>query len=187
MGDKSQLAALAFATRFSAPITLLGITLATLLVHAFSVVIGQGLGLALPTVAIQIGSGLAFIGFGAWTLRGDQFTDDQSRMSRFGPLLTVTITFFLAELGDKTMLATITLASQEQQFVAVWLGSTLGMVLADALAIAVGVAAGKHFPERAIKLGAAAIFLGFGLWSIGSAFWSVSHPPPAIAIEGASS
>jgi len=103
---------------------------------------------------------VAFIGFGLWTLRGDELgDDDRFREQRFGPLMTVGTTFFLAELGDKTMLMTITLASQQQSFIGVWLGSTVGMVLADGLAIVVGRILGAQLPERLIKFGAAGIFL----------------------------
>jgi putative Ca2+/H+ antiporter (TMEM165/GDT1 family) len=166
MGDKSQLAALAFATRFSARITLTGIAVATLLVHLLSVVLGGAVGLSLPTSWIQIATGLAFLGFGFWTLRGDTYEANQTRQSRLGPLLTVAATFFLAELGDKTMLATVVLGSQSNAFVGVWLGSTLGMVAADALAILLGRALGKRLPGRTIKRVAALIFFGFGLWML---------------------
>ena len=169
MGDKTQLVALAFATRFSARVTITGVFIATLAVHLFSVTIGELLGLALPTRLIELGAGLAFIGFGLWTIRGDTLSEDSLRESRFGPFLTVAIAFFLAELGDKTMLATVTLASQQQDFVAVWLGSTAGMTVADGLAIAVGIVAGRRLPHRAIQLAAAAMFLGFGVWAIASA------------------
>ena len=77
-------------------------------------------------------------------------------------MLAVGVAFFLAELGDKTMLATITLATQEG-WLGTWVGSTLGMVLADALAIGVGALLGRNLPERAIRYGAAAAFLVFGL------------------------
>ena len=167
MGDKSQLAALAFATRFSAPLTLAAIAVATLLVHLLSVIAGEAMGLALPTTWIQLLAGCAFIGFGLWTLRGDSYDDDASRkIHRFGPFFTVATTFFVAELGDKTMLATVTLGSQLNAFTAVWLGSTLGMVAADALAIGVGQVLGRHVPERAVRLVAAAIFFCFGGWSV---------------------
>jgi uncharacterized membrane protein len=79
--------------------------------------------------------------------------------------LAVTSAFLLAELGDKTMLATITLAA-DHDWVGVWIGSTVGMVAADALAILVGAVAGKHLPERVIQLGAAALFLVFGLYML---------------------
>src|SRR5262245_42208423 len=110
MGDKTQLVALAFATRYKARDVLGGVFAATLLVHLFSVLIGEGLGAVIPTAYIQILAGLSFLGFGAWTLRGDSLDDDAERPARFGPFMTVAIAFFLAELGDKTMLATVTLA-----------------------------------------------------------------------------
>lgn len=168
MGDKTQLVALAFATRFSPGTTLAGISAATLVVHLFSVAIGELLGLALPTQWIQLGAGVAFIAFAVWTLRGDTLDDPADRPSRLGPFLSVAIAFFLAELGDKTMLTTVTLASQHQFFVPVWLGSTAGMVVADGIAIGVGVAAGKRLPQRVIQLIAAAIFVGYGVWALAS-------------------
>jgi Ca2+/H+ antiporter, TMEM165/GDT1 family len=171
MGDKSQLVALAYATRYSWLTALAGVTAATLLVHLFSVILGEALGTALPTFWIQVTAGLAFIGFGIWTLRGDTFDEsDAAKRSRFGPFLTVATTFFIAELGDKTMLATITLAVQLQSWIAVWLGSTLGMVAADAVAILVGQVMGKRLPERAIKYTAAVIFLLFGAATLAEAF-----------------
>jgi putative Ca2+/H+ antiporter (TMEM165/GDT1 family) len=130
--------------------------------------------MALPTQWIQLAAGLAFIGFGAWTLRGDSLDDKEERPARFGPFLTVAIAFFVAELGDKTMLATVTLASQQHAFAPVWLGSTLGMTVADGLAIIVGVVAGRRLPQRAIKLVAAVIFFGFGIWSLGSALLAMT-------------
>lgn len=167
MGDKSQLVALAYATRYSWRTTLGGITLATLLVHLASVWFGELLGAALPAFWIHLLAGLAFVGFGVWTLRGDTLDDDTAgRTHRLGPLLTVTATFFLAELGDKTMLATITLATRLQAWVGVWLGSTLGMVAADALAIVAGRTLGTRLPERAVRLVAATVFIGFGAWTV---------------------
>ncbi|MCU1349893.1 MAG: hypothetical protein JWO56_2923 [Acidobacteria bacterium] len=172
MGDKTQLVALAFATRYRASIVLLGVFLATLAIHLFSVLIGEAAAMALPLFWIKLGAGIAFLGFGAWTLRGDELGDDDpsQKEGRFGPLMTVAISFFIAELGDKTMLATITVASQQRAFVPVWLGSTVGMVIADGLAIIVGKLLGRQLPERAIKFGAAAVFFISGLWTIYSAF-----------------
>ncbi|HEU5315165.1 MAG TPA: TMEM165/GDT1 family protein [Chloroflexota bacterium] len=172
MGDKSQLVALAYATRYSWKTALGGVAAATLLVHLGSVLLGEALGAALPTFWIKLAAGLAFIGFGAWTIRGDTYDPSQAdqKTPRFGPFLTVAGTFFISELGDKTMLATVTLAVQLSALVAVWLGSTLGMVAADAVAIVVGQVMGKRLPERAIKLTAAAVFVGFGAWTIAEAF-----------------
>jgi len=165
LGDKSQLMAMTFATRFRMREVLLGITLATALVHLVSVGIGAAIGDNLPAKAISITAGLAFLFFAAWTLRGDSLSDDEAsaaqRTSRTA-VVAVFVAFFLAELGDKTMLATITLATQHGWF-GTWIGSTLGMVVADALAIGVGVLLGKHLPERVIKYGAAAAFALFGV------------------------
>ena len=169
MGDKTQLVALAFATRFSARVVLAGVFVATLVVHLFSVAIGELLGLMLPVFWLTLAAGAAFIGFGLWTLRGDTLDDDPTSVARrFGPLLTVAIAFFLAELGDKTMLATVTLASQLQDAFPVWIGSTLGMVIADGLAVLVGLVIGKRLPTRAIKYGSASVFIVSGLATLGT-------------------
>jgi len=171
MGDKTQLVALAFATRYPVKTVLTGVFGATLVIHLLSVFLGEAASSALPAFWIQLLAGLSFIAFGLWTLRGDELDEDgvKSEM-RFGPLMTVAVTFFLAELGDKTMLATITIASQYRSFVGVWLGSTLGMVAADGLAIIVGRVMGKRLPERAIKYGAAATFILSGLFTLYAAW-----------------
>ncbi|TCB94354.1 TMEM165/GDT1 family protein [Micromonospora zingiberis] len=168
LGDKSQLMALAFATRYRTMPILIGITVATAVVHLASVAIGYSLGAALPTGWISLLAGVAFIGFGLWTLRGDTLTEEDKRKaakSGKSAVLTVGVAFFLAELGDKTMLATITLATQYGWF-GTWIGSTIGMVAADALAIIVGRLLGRKLPERTIKYGAAALFALSGIWLI---------------------
>jgi putative Ca2+/H+ antiporter (TMEM165/GDT1 family) len=172
LGDKSQLMALTFATRFRPWPVLAGITAATAVVHLVSVGIGYGLGAALPTGWISLIAGLAFLFFGAWTLRGDTLTDTErgkAERATGSAMLAVGGAFFLAELGDKTMLATITLATQHGWF-GTWIGSTIGMVAADALAIMVGRMLGRHLPEKIIKYGAAALFAIFGIWLIVEGF-----------------
>jgi len=164
LGDKSQLMALTFSSRYRARDVLIAITLATALVHAFSVLIGRLVSVSLPTRAINIVAGLAFFGFAAWTLRGDKLTEEeQAKAGRAvrSPIIAVGIAFFLAELGDKTMLATVTLATTEG-WLGTWIGSTVGMVAADALAIFVGKQLGSRLPERAVKIGAAISFVVFG-------------------------
>ena len=165
LGDKSQLMAMTFATRYRALTVLVAVTLATLLVHAGSVLVGSLFALALPTSLIQVVAGVAFFVFAAWTIRGDELgEDDEARAKRGGrwALLTIGTAFFLAELGDKTMLATITLATTEEP-IGVWLGSTAGMVAADALAIGDRRPPGTRLPERAIKVFAAVAFVVFGV------------------------
>jgi putative Ca2+/H+ antiporter (TMEM165/GDT1 family) len=133
-----------------------------------SVGIGYGLGAALPTGWISLTAGLAFLFFGAWTMRGDTLTDAErgkAERATGSAMLAVGGAFFLAELGDKTMLATITLATQHGWF-GTWVGSTIGMVAADALAIVVGRLLGRHLPEKIIKYGAAALFAIFGIWLV---------------------
>jgi Ca2+/H+ antiporter, TMEM165/GDT1 family len=169
LGDKSQLMALAFAARYRALPILVGITIATAVVHAVSVGIGTLVDVALPTRAISVVAGIAFLGFALWTLRGDTLDEDQTgraARSAGSAVTAAAAAFFLAELGDKTMLATITLATKEGAF-GVWAGSTLGMVAADALAICVGQQLGTRLPERAVKIGAAASFVVFGVLLIG--------------------
>jgi putative Ca2+/H+ antiporter (TMEM165/GDT1 family) len=142
---------------------LLGITAATAVVHAASVVVGGLVGAALPTRPIGIAAAVAFVVFGLWTLRGDRLSDEEEERARRparNTVLAVGSVFFLAELGDKTMLATITLATREGLF-GTWLGSTLGMVAADALAIGVGRLLGTRLPERGVKIGAAVSFFVF--------------------------
>jgi len=166
LGDKSQLMALTFATRFRTLPILVGITAATALVHAVSVGLGAVLKLSLPTRPISVIAGVGFLGFAAWTLRGDQLDEDEqskaTRTSERSAVLAASGAFFLAELGDKTMLATIALATKYAAL-GVWAGSTAGMVTADALAIVVGKQLGTRLPERAIKIGATITFVVFGV------------------------
>jgi len=165
LGDKTQLVALCLACRFNAWVVLAGISVATLVVHVLSVLLGGGVGQLLPQHWINLAAGLAFVGFGLWTLRGDALEDENCGATRVrSPFWLVTTTFFLAELGDKTMLSTVTLATGHAM-VPVWLGSTLGMVVSDGLAIIVGQLMGTRLPERAIRIGAALVFFGFGLYS----------------------
>src|SRR3954468_15444812 len=126
LGDKSQLMALAFATRFPAIPVLIAISIATAIVHLGSVALGAPVALALPTNVIAVVAGLAFLVFAAWTLRGDELGEEDEakarRESAGSVIVTVGTAFFLAELGDKTMLATITLATNHGAF-GTWVGS----------------------------------------------------------------
>jgi putative Ca2+/H+ antiporter (TMEM165/GDT1 family) len=167
LGDKSQLMAMTFAARYKARHVLIGITVATLVVHLLSVALGAAVGSVLTEhqELISVLAGAAFLAFAAWTLRGDELTDEEAEKARRSSgmaVLAVGTAFFLAELGDKTMLATVTLATREDWF-GTWIGSTLGMVLADALAIWVGAMLGRQLPERVVKYAAAGAFVLFGV------------------------
>ncbi|AAZ56696.1 TMEM165/GDT1 family protein [Thermobifida fusca] len=171
MGDKTQLVAMSLASRYRIRTVLLGITAATVVVHGISVLLAEILGMALPHDWLSLIAGLAFLGFGVWTLRGDELTDADEARAATRPtrsvFLTVAMIFFLAELGDKTMLATVTVGADHVgiplSWLAVWIGSTVGMVAADALGIALGALLGKKLPEHVIRIGAATLFFLAGL------------------------
>lgn len=173
LGDKSQLVALWFSTRYRWWIVILGVTIATLFVHLASTALGASAANALPEEALLIIVGLSFFAFAAWSIRGDKLDEDEVKAAPTASipraLGIVTTGFFLSELGDKTQLATISLGGHEDDFIGVWLGSTAGMVAADALAIAAGVILGKRLPERTMSLVSAALFAIFGVLALGQA------------------
>ncbi|WP_194832536.1 TMEM165/GDT1 family protein [Nocardia sp. XZ_19_369] len=166
LGDKSQLMALTFALRYRWWVVLGGIATASAAVHLISVGVGYFLGSALPTRAISLVAALTFLAVGLWTLREHFGADEEnpapkSLRGSTAPFLVVLSAFLLAELGDRTMFATAALAT-DYDWVGVWVGSTIGMVAADALAIGIGILVGKHLPERAIGIGSGLLFLYFG-------------------------
>ncbi|MDA8423231.1 MAG: TMEM165/GDT1 family protein [Nitrospiraceae bacterium] len=165
MGDKTQLLAMAFATRFRWQTVLLGVFVATAANHLFAVYVGAYLTRIIPLQYIKIAASASFIFFGLWTIRGDELDEEDKRFN-FNPFWTVTLAFFLAEMGDKTQLATVALAAEFNTIVPVWLGTTTGMMIADAVGILVGIVLHKKIPEKQIKWIAALIFIGFGLWGL---------------------
>jgi len=163
MGDKTQLLAMAFAAKYSACKVLIAVFLATLLNHALAVYLGNFLTTLIPLDIISFTAALSFIIFGLWTIRGDKLEGEDKKESKFGPIITVGIAFFLAEMGDKTQLATISLAVEYRNMFNVLMGTTLGMVVADAFGIVVGIVMRKRIPEKTIKWISAVIFVIFGL------------------------
>ena len=172
LGDKSQLVALWFATRYRWWVVLAGVTAATLLTHLASVGIGLAVEQVVPGDVLMVIFGFSFFVFAWWSLRGDTLDEGDLdwRVPFFGTFGVVFVAFFISELGDKTQLATVSLAGREPSALGVWLGSTLGMVLADALAIFVGLKMGERLPQRRIGQGAAILFVVFGAITIGSVF-----------------
>lgn len=166
MGDKTQLLAMAFASRYSAQKVLLAVFLATIVNHGASVAVGLFLTTVVPLDIISLVAAFSFIVFGLWTIRGDQLDGEDKKESRYGPVVTVGIAFFLAEIGDKTQLATISLAVEYQSMLHVLMGTTLGMIVADGIGIIVGVVMRKCIPDRAIKWISAILFMLFGLSGI---------------------
>ncbi len=162
MGDKTQLLAMALACRFRWQTVMLGVFAATLCNHFLAVVAGTYLTTFIPIHYVRVAASASFILFGFWTLRGDTLEGEDKRFN-YSPFWTVAVAFFLAEMGDKTQLATVALAAEYKLIVAVWLGTTTGMLIADAIGIGVGIVLGKRIPERFIKWVAAFIFIFFGL------------------------
>lgn len=164
MGDKTQLLAMAFATKYKASKVLIGVFIATVLNHAFAVALGTLITKSQALdVWVQVLASLSFIFFGLWTIKGDTLDGEDKRPTRFGAITTVAIAFFIAELGDKTQLTTIALAAKfPQSPITVLLGSTTGMLIADAIGIIIGVVMCKKIPERIIKLVSAGVFIIFG-------------------------
>jgi putative Ca2+/H+ antiporter (TMEM165/GDT1 family) len=167
LGDKSQLITMAYALRHRWWVVLTGVGIAALAVHGISVTVGHFLGLTLPERPIAAAAGIAFIGFAVWTWRARTTVEEgvpAVHEPRFA-LLAVVSSFVLAELGDKTMLATVALAS-DHNWAGVWAGATAGMVAADAVAIAVGALLHRRLPEHFVHTAASLLFLGFGLWML---------------------
>lgn len=161
LGDKSQLLALTLAARRPARQVLLGVSLAALLLQGLSAALGAALASAVPTSAVMLLAGLSFLLAAVLTLRRQ---DDEGRLTPARAGSTVLLSFaalFVAELGDKTMLATAALATRESPLL-IWLGGTAGFVLADALAIAVGLTLFRRLPVRAVRLGTAALLAVLG-------------------------
>jgi putative Ca2+/H+ antiporter (TMEM165/GDT1 family) len=169
MGDKTQLLAMAFAAKFKASQVMLGVFVATVLNHALAVAVGNFITrFATIQLWIQGVAALSFIFFGLWTIRGDQLEGEENSTTRFGPIFTVAVAFFIAEMGDKTQLATIAIATKFPEYpLGILLGTTTGMLIADGIGIVVGIVLRKRIPERTVKLVSAGAFVIFGL--IGSA------------------
>jgi putative Ca2+/H+ antiporter (TMEM165/GDT1 family) len=176
LGDKSQLITMTYALRHRWWVVLAGVGIAAFLVHGVSVTIGHFLGLTLPERPIAFAAAVAFLGFAVWTWRegGDDEGDVKTVAEPRFVIFAVISSFVLAELGDKTMLATVALAS-DHNWAGVWIGATVGMVLADGVAIAAGRLLHKRLPERFLHAMASLLFLLFGLWILfdGALRWPV--------------
>jgi len=170
MGDKTQLLAFSLAARYRRPWTVLGgILLATVLNHLLAASAGNWVAHQVPPRLLAAVLGATFIAFGLWTLKPDTL-DEARGPDRFGPFLTTTVLFFLAEMGDKTQLATVALAAQFDSVVAVTVGTTAGMLAADGLAVLLGERLAARVQMRWVRLVAAALFFAFGAVALVAAF-----------------
>ena len=165
IGDKTQLLALLLAARFRKPLPImLGILVATLANHALAGIAGAWAGSLLDGAWLRWGVGLSILGVGAWALVPDRLDDADSepRMRRAGAFMATLVCFFLAEMGDKTQVATILLAARFDALVLVVAGTTLGMMLANVPVALFGHALAARLPARNIRFAAAALFVALG-------------------------
>jgi putative Ca2+/H+ antiporter (TMEM165/GDT1 family) len=173
MGDKTQLLAMAFATKYKAGKVMLGVFIATILNHGLAVAVGNFITrFDSIQIWIQIIASLSFIFFGLWTIRGDKLEGEENRTTKYGAVVTVAIAFFIAEMGDKTQLATIAIATKFPTApLEILAGTTTGMLIADGIGIIIGIILCKKIPERTVKLVSAGAFILFGMIGI----YQVAH------------
>ena len=166
MGDKTQLIAFMLASRYRRPWTvMLGILIATTVNHALASIAGAWLATQVPERLLAWLLGLGFVAFGVWTLVPDEAPRPAARR-QWGPLVATTVIFFLAEMGDKTQLATIALGARFGAPIAVTAGTTCGMLAADGLAVFAGTHLAARLPMTLVRRIAAALFFLFGAAAI---------------------
>ena len=166
LGDKTQLLALVLAARFDKPWPIIaGIFVATLANHAIAGWIGNWVRGVMSADVLRWLLALSFFAVAAWALKPDTLDDDAAPpASRWGVFSVTVVAFFLAEIGDKTQIATVMLAAQFASLAAVVVGTTLGMLIVNVPTVFIGRAASEKIPFRAVRIAAAALFAGLGLW-----------------------
>ena len=170
IGDKTQLLAFILAAKFRRPWPIvLGILVATLANHAFAAAVGTWLTTLMGPQTLRWVLGMSFIWMAVWTLIPDKLDEDDAKLPRFGVFGATLIAFFLAEMGDKTQVATVALAAQYQMLVAVVAGTTLGMMIANVPAVLLGDRIAARMPVKLVHGIAAAIFLGLGIATLAGA------------------
>ena len=164
IGDKTQLLAFILAARFKKPVPIiLGILAATVVNHGLAGALGAWITAVVSAEMMRWALGLSFLGMAVWTLIADKIEDEETQIAqRFGVFGATLITFFLAEMGDKTQIATVALAAHYAAPVMVVIGTTLGMLIADVPAVFVGDKLAAKIPMKLVHSIAAAIFAALG-------------------------
>lgn len=179
IGDKTQLLALILAAKFRRPVPIIiGILIATLLNHGFAGALGAWITSVMSPDVLRWVIGISFIGMGAWTLIPDRFDEDAAGLTRNGVFATTLVAFFLAEMGDKTQVATVALAAQFHAFVAVVAGTTLGMMIANVPAVLLGDRIAHRMPVKVVHRIAAATFAILGVATLLGADAWLAHGSP---------
>ncbi|KQZ45012.1 TMEM165/GDT1 family protein [Duganella sp. Root1480D1] len=165
IGDKTQLLAFLLAARFKKPLPIIaGIFVATIFNHGLAGALGAWITSLLTPEVLRWVLGLSFLGMAVWTLVPDQIEDDETNIaSRFGVFGATLVTFFLAEMGDKTQVATVAMAAHYPDPLMVVAGTTLGMLIADVPAVFAGDKLAARIPLKLVHGIAAAMFAGLGL------------------------
>jgi putative Ca2+/H+ antiporter (TMEM165/GDT1 family) len=164
IGDKTQILSVMLAARFLRPVPIiLGILFATIANHAAAGVAGTLFGSLLSAPWVRWILGISFLSVSVWALFPDKYEDDDKGISRAGAFLSTLCAFFLAEIGDKTQIATIGLAARFEAFYPVVIGTTLGMMLANIPAVLIGDRFANKLPMKAIRITAAVVFAVFGV------------------------
>lgn len=164
IGDKTQLLAFILAAKFRRPMPIiLGILVATLLNHGFAGAIGAWLPALVAPDTMRWILGVSFLAMAGWTLIPDKFSEEDAKLARMGVFGATLVAFFLAEMGDKTQIATVALSAHYQALVAVVMGTTLGMMIANVPAVILGDRIADKVPVRTVHMVAAAIFALLGL------------------------
>lgn len=164
IGDKTQLLALLLAARYRKPIPIiLGILIATLANHTLAGLIGQWVVSHISADILRWALGLSFLAIAVWTLKPDDIEDEGLSEGRFGVFMLTFISFFFAEIGDKTQLATVALAAKYTELSLVIAGTTLGMLIADVPAVFLGKVASPNFPFHIVRWLAAIVFAVLGI------------------------
>lgn len=167
IGDKTQLLALILAARFKRPVPIvLGILVATLTNHALAGLLGGFIRTAMNPVHLRWALGLSFLAVGLWALKPDEIEENPEPVGRYGVFVITLVTFFLAEIGDKTQIATVMLAAKFPALPAVVAGTTFGMLLADVPAVFLGEVAAERIPFKAVRYTAAALFMALGAMTL---------------------
>src|SRR5579883_2211017 len=163
MGDRTQILSLMLAARFRRPWPILaGVLCATIANHAIAAFIGQRLGRALTPQVLDAAVGFSMVAMAVWSLKPDSLDEVSPGAARRGAFLATLVTFFIAEIGDKTQIATVALAAAYTNLFAVVAGTTTGMLLANAPVVFFGKAFSARLPLKPIRYLASAIFLALG-------------------------
>ncbi|MBR7799895.1 TMEM165/GDT1 family protein [Undibacterium fentianense] len=164
IGDKTQLLALLLAARYRKPIPIiLGILIATLANHLLAGLFGQWVVTQVSPEILRWALGLSFLAIAAWTLKPDEIDDQELKTGKWGVFMLTLVSFFIAEIGDKTQLATVALAAKYSSLTLVVAGTTLGMLIADVPAVFLGKVASPNFPFHYVRWIAALVFAILGL------------------------